>query len=174
MRFFKRRSPEPPELVRLWRLPPEVGPVHGGEGEQAPLAAPLFQRAALSRSASPATPTALLRLRRGECCSGGAGSVKEAMALSSETRGAGGPVDVVSPSASSVSRCCFVEATGAARTATPPGSAKLKRGSTCRFDMQVRHTGSTYKYNLHVQLTSSTTHELNNSRAQQLTSSTSH
>ncbi|KAL1420853.1 hypothetical protein MTO96_023705, partial [Rhipicephalus appendiculatus] len=95
MRFFKRRSPEPPELVRLCRLPPEEALLHhhshngGGSGRRA-----------------------------------AGGGVRDAMALSSETRGAGGPVDVVS---STVPRCCFVEATGAARTATPPGSAKLKR-----------------------------------------------
>ncbi|XP_075745804.1 uncharacterized protein LOC119174215 isoform X2 [Rhipicephalus microplus] len=132
MRFFKRRSPEPPELVRLCRLPPEEALHHhshsGGEvegGQPAATSAPLVHRAAISRSASPtATLVRLRQQRRGECF---CGSAKQAMALSSETRGAGGPVDVVSP-ASTVPRCCFVEATGAARTATPPGSAKLKRG----------------------------------------------
>ncbi|XP_037513493.1 uncharacterized protein LOC119390045 isoform X1 [Rhipicephalus sanguineus] len=131
MRFFKRRSPEPPELVRLCRLPPEeafhhhshnVGRVEGGQPAAFAMTAPLVHRAAVSRSASPtATLVRLRQQRRGECF---CGSAKEAMALSSETRGAGGPVDVVS---STVPRCCFVEATGAARTATPPGSAKLKR-----------------------------------------------
>ncbi|KAH8039757.1 hypothetical protein HPB51_008689 [Rhipicephalus microplus] len=132
MRFFKRRSPEPPELVRLCRLPPEEALHHhshnGGEvegGQPAAMSAPLVHRAAISRNASPtATLVRLRQQRRGECF---CGSAKQAMALSSETRGAGGPVDVVSP-ASTVPRCCFVEATGAARTATPPGSAKLKRG----------------------------------------------
>lgn len=134
MRFFKRRSPEPPELVRLCRLPPEeVGALHqhyhrgGGEGGQPAafaMPAPLVHRAAVSRSASPTATLVRLRQQRRECC---CGSSKEAMALSSETRGAGGPVDVVSPASSTVPRCCFVEATGAARTATPPGSAKLKR-----------------------------------------------
>ncbi|XP_065308140.1 uncharacterized protein a isoform X1 [Dermacentor albipictus] len=136
MRFFKRHSPEPPELVRLCRLPPEeVDSLlhrhhhhHDGGGERGQPAAfampaPLVHRAAVSRSASPTATLVRLRQQRRECC---CGSAKEAMALSSETRGAGGPVDVVSP-ASTVPRCCFVEATGAARTATPPGSAKLKR-----------------------------------------------
>lgn len=131
MRFFKRRSPEPPELVRLCRLPPEealhhhhrVGGEEGGQPAAFATSAPLVHRAAISRSASPTATLVRLRQQRRECF---CGSAKEAMALSSETRGAGGPVDVVSP-ASTMPRCCFVEATGAARTATPPGSAKLKR-----------------------------------------------
>lgn len=118
MRFFKRRSPEPPELVRLWRLPAEVGALHAGDPQLAMLAPPLH-RAAVSGSP---TATLVRRLQQRRECE----LAKEAMALSSEARGAGGPVGVVSPS--SVPLCCFVEATGAARTATPPGSAKLKRG----------------------------------------------
>ncbi|KAH6933716.1 hypothetical protein HPB50_017682 [Hyalomma asiaticum] len=133
MRFFKRRSPEPPELVRLCRLPPEealhhhhsVGGEEGGQPAAFATSAPLVHRAAISRSASPTATLVRLRQQRRECF---CGSSKEAMALSSETRGAGGPVDVVSP-ASTMPRCCFVEATGAARTATPPGSAKLKRAA---------------------------------------------
>lgn len=122
MRFFKRRSPEPPELVRLWRLPAEVGglhAVHGGEQQQLSMLAPPLHRAAVSGSP---TATLVRRLQQRRECE----LAKEAMALSSEARGAGGPVGVVSPS--SVPLCCFVEATGAARTGTPPGSAKLKRG----------------------------------------------
>ncbi|XP_077557166.1 uncharacterized protein LOC144172289 isoform X2 [Haemaphysalis longicornis] len=117
MRFFKRRSPEPPELVRLWRLPAEVGALHGEQ--QLAMLAPPLHRAAVSGSP---TATLVRRLQQRRECE----LAKEAMALSSEARGAGGPVGVVSPS--SVPLCCFVEATGAARTATPPGSAKLKRG----------------------------------------------
>ncbi|XP_042146077.1 uncharacterized protein LOC8042328 [Ixodes scapularis] len=104
MRFFRRRSPDPPELVRLWRLPPETSGVTsvappGPQGQASTVAPPLPPPHRQARA-------------------GGTSAREDAMALSSEVR-AGLLLDAPVRRFNDVS---------AGMTTASPTTTKLKRG----------------------------------------------
>ncbi|KAG0424258.1 hypothetical protein HPB47_028515, partial [Ixodes persulcatus] len=103
-RFFRRRSPDPPELVRLWRLPPETSGVTsvappGPQGQASTVAPPLPPPHRQARA-------------------GGTSAREDAMALSSEVR-AGLLLDAPMRRFNDVS---------AGMTTASPTTTKLKRG----------------------------------------------